>query len=104
MFVIVTRDITYPNVNAVHYDYRRTAENGGASMVIVDVGLREVKITSPGTLTTTRAPAGADPVNGGTVTATTASPAQAKAVAPQPSPDSPHDTPSVALPTQVISA
>lgn len=67
LFVIVTPDKTYPNVNLEHFDYRRETTNG-ATMLIVEAWFREVRVSGAAKYTNdTAAPSGADPVGLGTV-------------------------------------
>lgn len=48
----VSPEAIYPNVNPVHYDYRRTAVNG-RGLLIVDVFCEEVRVRSSSTFSTT---------------------------------------------------
>lgn len=66
LFNVVTPDMVYPNANIVHYDYERTDRNG-ATMLMVDVDLQEVRVAPAPQFSNTQQPSGADPVNGGTV-------------------------------------
>lgn len=69
LFNAVTPEITYTNANATHYDYRRTARNG-ATLLMVDVWLEEVRLTAAPIFSNTQAPSGAAVVNDGNVQAT----------------------------------
>lgn len=73
LFEAVTPELRYGNANAVHYDYRRTARDG-ATLLIVDVYLEEVRQTATPTFTNTQAPDGSGAVNNGNVQ--TSTPAQ----------------------------
>jgi len=67
LFVIVTPDKTYSNVNLEHFDYRRETTNG-ARMLIVEAWFREIRVSGAAKYTNdTAAPSGADPVGLGTV-------------------------------------
>jgi hypothetical protein len=68
LYSLVTPDFTYPSVNLVHYDYARTSHDG-ATMLTVDIWVEEVRVTGGAAYSKTTTPAGADPVNGGTVQA-----------------------------------
>jgi len=46
LFQVMTPEATYPSVNITHYDYRRDAKGGGASMIIIDVWCQEVRIAA----------------------------------------------------------
>lgn len=95
LYEVVTPEVVYPRVNVQHYDYSRAAGNG-VGMIVIDVWLLEVRITSssggsssasdnapPGSAavptsssptggnSNVQAPSGAYPVNGGTVEAPT---------------------------------
>jgi hypothetical protein len=88
MFTVVTPEVSYPAVNIIHYDYRREAKDGGATMLRVEVWCREVREASRATKTGTdsiadptapttaapdvanpAAPDGASPTSAGTVQA-----------------------------------
>lgn len=75
LFDVVTPEITYTNVNVVHYDYRRQAR-GGLGLLVVDVWCQEVRVTATATFSNTQAPASASAVNDGTVQTTAAASAQ----------------------------
>lgn len=66
LFNVVTPEFTYAGCNIVHYDYRREARHG-ATMLIVDVWLNEIRVAPSPQFSNTKQPSGADPVNGGTV-------------------------------------
>lgn len=78
---LVMPEFTFPSVNVVHHDFRRTAKNG-VSMFVVEVWVEEVRITGTAAYTSTATPAGANQVNGGSVQPQAPSPVQAKAVPP----------------------
>lgn len=66
LFSVVTPEVTYVGANLVHYDYRRTSRNG-VTLLIVEIGIREVRVTATTTFTKTKSPSGAAQQNGGTV-------------------------------------
>jgi hypothetical protein len=66
LFSAVTPEVVYPNVNVHHYDYRRTSTNG-LGLMVVDVWLQEVRITTQGSGSNVAAPSAASAVSGGTV-------------------------------------
>ncbi|AWB26168.1 hypothetical protein DA075_35445 (plasmid) [Methylobacterium currus] len=69
LYDAVTPEKVYPSVNVVHYDYRRTAQ-AGAGLLVVAIWCQEIRQVTPSAAspnTSTAAPSGADPVNGGTV-------------------------------------
>jgi hypothetical protein len=66
LFTIVTPDKTYENANVEHYDYKRETHNG-ATMLIVEVWLREIRIAASAAYTNSNSPSAADPVSLGTV-------------------------------------
>lgn len=66
LFSIVTPERAFLDFNFTQYDYRRSAENG-ATLLVVDLVAIEVRQTAETAYTTTAAPSGADPVNGGPV-------------------------------------
>ena len=68
LYEVRTPSRIYTNANIFHYDYRRTARNG-ATLIEVDIWLREVRITGLSTFGNTAQPSGADPINAGTVSA-----------------------------------
>lgn len=79
LFTVVTPDATYPSVNIVHYDYRRE-QRSGASLLLIDVWLQEVRVTAQTQFTDTKTPEGAANVSGGTVQGVAPTTAQAAAV------------------------
>lgn len=68
LFSVVMPEVTYPNANVTHYDFRRSARNG-VSLLTVDVWLQEVRITAASTFSqsATEEASGASPTDLGTV-------------------------------------
>src|ERR1700677_2829037 len=66
LYALVTPEITYPSVNVVHHDYRRTSISG-VTLLAVDVGVEQVRVVAGPAFSNTAAAASADQVNGGTV-------------------------------------
>lgn len=66
MFLVMTPDASYPNMNVVHYDYRRTRERG-ASILHVEVWLQEIRDTATQQFTSTQSPTSQADQNQGTV-------------------------------------
>lgn len=87
---IVTPEISYPNANLTHYSYRRTARNGGVSMIMVEVWCEEVRVITTsqvGQSSTTPASAnGASPAQDGTVQPDQTTPSPTNPVSGQPAP------------------
>jgi hypothetical protein len=79
LYTVVTPEYNYASCNIVHFDYRREARNG-ATLIIVDVWLQEVRVSATAAFTQTQTPAGADPVASGTVQTSTPSVAQSAAI------------------------
>lgn len=75
LYDIVTPEKTYRNVNVIHYDYRRRSDHG-LGLMTIDVWLMEVRVDVQTAFVNTKTPAGADPVNGGTVQSKPAVPKQ----------------------------
>ena len=98
LYTVVTPEISYANANIVHYDYARQSR-AGATLLLVDVWLEEIRVTGTAQTSNTAAPSGADPVQGGTVSPQAPTSAQSSAVTPTPTADSPHDTPTPAAAT-----
>lgn len=48
---VTTPEITYPNANLTHYNYRRVARNG-VTLILVEVWCEEIRIVAPPTTTT----------------------------------------------------
>lgn len=67
LFNAVTPEKVYPNVNVVHYDYHRAAEQVG--IIVVDIWCQEVLLTEAAEFSNTQAPNGASPVSNGTTQA-----------------------------------
>ena len=66
---IVTSDNTYENYNLVHYDYKRSAQNG-VSLITANCRFQEVRETASVEYTETKQPDGQATQGGGTVTTT----------------------------------
>jgi hypothetical protein len=70
VFTVLTPDSSYPNMNIVHYDYRRTRERG-ATLLHVDVWLQEIRDTATQQFTSTVSPTSQADQNQGTLQPTT---------------------------------
>lgn len=79
LYTAVTPEIVYPNVNVMHVDYRRTAVNG-LGLMVVDVWLQEIRITTQGAGANVASPSAAPQLSGGTVQGTAPSAAEAGAI------------------------
>ena len=66
LFDLIMPEFTYPDCCVTHHDFRRTSRSG-VSLLQVDIWVEEVRIVSQAEYTSTAAPSGAAPVNGGTV-------------------------------------
>ena len=66
LYDVVTPEKVYKSVSVVHIDYKRTNSNG-VGLIVADVWCSQVRVTSVPAFTNTQSPAGASPVNGGTV-------------------------------------
>jgi hypothetical protein len=75
LYMLVMPDHVYPSLNIVHYDFKRT-QKSGVSLLLIEVGFEEVRVTGTTQYSTTATPAGADPVPSGTTQPTTPTPAQ----------------------------
>ena len=69
LYDVVTPEVGYYGVNIVSVDYRREAANG-MSLITVDVGLRQIRLTAVSKIIATQQPSGAAAVNNGTVQTT----------------------------------
>lgn len=78
LYDVVTPERVYTSVNVGHYDYRRAAQNVG--LLEVDVWLVQVNVTAVTLFSNTQSASGANPVDGGGVQTTPATPAQQSAV------------------------
>jgi len=78
LYSVITPEATYQNCNVVHHDYRRTTQNG-RGIIAVTVWLKQVRISTSSTGSTTAQPSGASAVNGGSVQTSTPSSAQSAA-------------------------
>lgn len=79
LYDVRTPDAGYYGVNIVSVDYRREASNG-ASLLTVEVGLREVRLTAVSTNVNVKEPAGAVPISSGTVQTKTPTTSQVSVV------------------------
>ncbi len=82
LYDVVTPEGVYINANVVREEFRRTATEGGASLLTMDVSVQEVRILSGDTTTNTASPASADQQNSGTVQGQTPTTGQATAALP----------------------
>jgi hypothetical protein len=83
LYTVVTPDAVYPSVNITHYDYRRE-QRTGASLLLVDLWLQEVRVTAQTQFTNTKSPEGAANVAGGNVQGAAPTPAQTASVLSRP--------------------
>ena len=60
LYNVFTPEEVYSNCNVTHYDYKRTAVNG-VGLIVVDIWLIEVRVTSTSTFSNTQQPSGASP-------------------------------------------
>jgi hypothetical protein len=80
LFTLLTPEASYPNGNIVHFDYDRSGAHG-ATLLMVDVWMEEVRETISAKYTDVKAPGAAGTVDGGQVQATPASTAVQQAAA-----------------------
>lgn len=78
LYNVVTPEVIYPNVNLTHYDYRRE-QKSGTTLLTVEIGLEEVRVTATAQFTQSdnnsgatlvknaQSASGTPPVNEGTV-------------------------------------
>lgn len=78
LYTLVTPEVSYPNVNVTHYDYKRTSKNG-VTMLTVEIWMEEIRDVVTATFTNTQQPEGADAANVGGVQPQTPTPAQTAA-------------------------
>ncbi len=94
LYTILTPELSIPNGNIVHYDYRRTSKSG-FQLITVSVWVQEIRIAGTPAFSNTATPSGAAPQNGGTVQPTTPTPSQSSAITsaspPQPTLPAPPD-------------
>lgn len=64
---LVMPEISYPSCNVVHHDFRRVTRNGGATMILVNVWVMQVRIGGTSVFSNTAQPNGANAVSGGWV-------------------------------------
>lgn len=58
LYSLVTPEITYDNVNVVHYDYDRSADHG-VTLLSVEVWLRQIRVATGPSFSNTANPSGA---------------------------------------------
>lgn len=66
LYAVVTPEAIYPSVTLVRYDYQRTSQNG-ATLLTVNIWLRQVRVTGATAFSATAAPNGASVQNIGAV-------------------------------------
>lgn len=76
LYTLLMPEGSYPNLNLVHYDYRRIAQQG-VTLLAVDIFVQEVRTTAKATFSNVKSPEAASPVNGGQVQPSTVSDAGA---------------------------
>lgn len=69
LYNAVTPEAVYANANIVHTDYRRETRNG-ATLIVVDVWLQEVRQAAPAQYSQVKTPDAADSVSQGQIQAT----------------------------------
>jgi len=70
LYSIVMPEVVYNNANVVAYDYRREQRNG-ATLIIADLHIEEIRLNASAAFDNVQNPASADPVSQGQVQATT---------------------------------
>jgi hypothetical protein len=80
LFTVVTPEVTYANANLVHYDYRRQSRQG-VTLLLVEIGVMQVRVSASQTFSNTRSPAANAAQNGGTVQPQSPTTAQTNAAA-----------------------
>ena len=66
LYDVVTPEVTYPNANVRHYDYRRTSKEG-VTLITANVWLEEIRVTVSSAFSNTKQPSGADTVDDGQI-------------------------------------
>lgn len=66
LYTVTTPEVTYTGANIVRYDLTRRA-TAGVTLLLVDLQIREVRVTATSTFSNTKDPSGAKQQNGGTV-------------------------------------
>lgn len=66
LFNVFTPEFHYLSACVMHVDYRRESDRG-AGLIVADIWLQEVRVSGTQGFTSTAAPSGADPVDGGVV-------------------------------------
>jgi hypothetical protein len=72
LVTIVTPEVSYPSANISQYEYRRR-ESNGSTLLVVELMIQEIRISTDTMFSSTAAPNGAGQVSGGTVQPTTPS-------------------------------
>lgn len=78
LYDVVTPDAIYQSANLIAYSYRQTHREG-VGLLLVDVLLEQVRVTTDADFTQTQSPSGASPVSGGNVQTQTPTAAQTTA-------------------------
>jgi hypothetical protein len=69
LYDVVTPEAVYSSVNVEHYNYRRTASNG-LGLMVVTVGLLEIRVDNSNNFQNTASPSGFSPSPAGNVQST----------------------------------
>lgn len=76
LYDVVMPERLFSSANVMHYDFRRT-NNNGATLIVADVWLEQIRVTAVATFSQTKSPSGATPKSSGTVQTQTPTPTQA---------------------------
>lgn len=66
LYNVFTPEEVFSNCNITHFDYKRTATNG-VGLIVIDIWLVEVRVTSTAQFSNTQQPSGASPYSVGNV-------------------------------------
>lgn len=80
LYQVVTPEVSYSSVNIVHFEYARTSRNG-LGLLVIELWLRQVRVTATAAFSNTKAPDGAAQSSIGTVQPQAATSAQTAAAA-----------------------
>ena len=81
LLTLILPEISYPSCDVVHHDFRRSASKG-ATLLLVDIWVEQVRVSGTAAFTNTQQPAGAGQQNGGTAQGQTPTAGQASAFPP----------------------
>lgn len=81
LYTILIPELSYTNCSLESWDFRRVRDEGGATMIVIDLAFSQIRQTQAQYTKATKTPAGTAQYNGGKVQAATPTASQSSALA-----------------------